>query len=389
MVLMEPPVAVPAQSFAAPVVITRTAQRDSGPPAVALNAAGEVAVAWVRDGRVIVQRGATPQTVFRDASGADPAAALAADGAAAVLVTRHGKRGHRFLEAATAPARAPFGRPQRLVDVVASLTGEHVFAVGGRFVAVWWQGVPGHDHAVRYAVSDAAGRFGAVQTLRRVDGSGSVSAAAGPDGSVLATFGNFDGAVAATLAPGSDRFGAPQPLAESEFSFTYAFGGPAGVAVAFHAGRRLMLAPAGAAPRPIGTVRGNGELYGPVLALRTPAVAAWALTRTANDDSDDPIAGSVEAATEQPDGSFSAPRRLTARGEFPTGVLQAAATTSHSIVLWPSGNYQRQRLRYSLDLGRTRTLATGANRGATLTTAGEHAAIAWLNGRTIRLARLP
>ena len=156
---------------------------------------------------------------------------MAADGSAAVLWPRYGAHGRRTLEVSVAPPGGRFGRPQALVSVVANLIGNQVFASGGRFAAVWWQGVPGHDHAIRYAVSTGT-RFGAFQTLTPVNGNGSVSSAADPSGNVLASWGDTKGqAAAAVLAPGADRFGPAQVVSADtartgSFAYPNAFAGP-------------------------------------------------------------------------------------------------------------------------------------------------------------------
>ena len=370
MLFVEPPVAVPAQSFAAPVVVTRTAQDDSGPPAVALDAQGNALIAWRgQDGRVRVRAGARAVRAASRGTAYQPEVALAPDGTAATLYVRYLKRGRRLLEPVAPPGQA-FGRPQRLVSVVANVTAWHLFAAGDRFVAVWWQGVPGHDHAIRYAISEIS-RFGPVQTLAQVDGNGSVSAAVDAGGSVLATWGGAvaeEGRVlAAVLAPGAPAFAAPQAVPDSRYSYSQAFGGPAGLAVGYGIARELRFAPVGEAARVVTTLkedkRGTSDFLGPVFALRTPGatVAAWARMRAfANQESEEPVGGSVDAAAEQADGSFSAPTRLTAPGEFPIGIVRAAATPSTAIVLWPTGRFKRQRLRYSAE-PRTRADA-GARR---------------------------
>src|SRR5262249_11089831 len=146
MLAIEPPVATP--TFAAPTVLTRTARAGDGPPAPAVNAAGETLVAW-RDvrGRLVVRSNARPgagparafgppRRVTRTAVSPDAGAALRADGSAAVLYLRESARGgRRMLEVATARRGRAFSRPQRLVSVRANLTAFQVLAAGERFVA--------------------------------------------------------------------------------------------------------------------------------------------------------------------------------------------------------------------------------------------------------------
>ena len=154
-------------------VVTRAAQADTGAPALAVNPQGQVLVAWrdARD-RVIVRAGASGRTrvAGRTEWGGTAEAALRADGFAAVLYLHRPLRGgRRTLEVATARPGRAFSRPRTLVSVVANVGAYRVFAAGDRFVAVWSQA-----KAVRYAVSDTAGRFGPARTLARVDGEAQV-----------------------------------------------------------------------------------------------------------------------------------------------------------------------------------------------------------------------
>ena len=408
-------VLAPPPQFTAPAVVAHVAIRDGSPPSVAVDEAGRTLVAWTDRGRVIVRRGTSgsAMTVSRRRFAGDPSVALGADGSAAVLWTRFGEHGKRTLEAAVAAPGGRFSRPQRLVSVTANVTAEQVLAAGGRFAAVWWQGVPGHDHAVRYAVS-AGRRFGAVQTLAQVDGNGSVSAAAGPGGEVVASWltslsGDRNGqAAAAVLAPGADRFGPEQVVsadtAESlpgSSAWPQAFPGPAlGYVVSGVLPWQLRVATRGPdgvfVPRTVTSVdnhrAGTISVDGPVVALPAAgaAVAAWSVTRVANGESEDPVAGRVEAAVQQPDGTFAAPVRLTPGKEFPTWSLAAAATRSAAVVVWPTGPYDRQRLRYAVGapFGPARTLATGAVRGVNVASAGDHVVAGWLARGAIRIATL-
>ena len=93
---------------------------------------------------------------------------------------------------------------------------------------------------------------------------------------------------------------------------------------------------------------------------------------------------------QQPDGTFSAPVRLTPGKEFPTWSLVAAATRSGAVVVWPTGPYDRQRLRYAVGapFGPARTLATGAVRGVNVASAGDHVVAGWLARGAIRIATL-
>jgi hypothetical protein len=284
-----------------------------------------------------------------------------------------------------------------------------VFASGGRFAVVWWQGVPGHDHAIRYAVSTGT-RFGAFQTLTPVNGNGSVSSAADPSGNVVASWGDNKGqAAAAVLAPGAARFGPAQVVSADtaqtgSFAYPYAFAGPGGVGLGYVVSGELpwqlrVATPGGDGrfvPRTVTSVdqneAGTRSVDGPLLARPAagPAVAAWSVTRMADAESEDPVVGRVDVAVEQPDGTFSAPVHLTPAGEFPTWVLEVAATRTAAVVLWPTGEYNRQRLRYAVGapFGPAQTLGTGAVRGVNVASAGDHVVAGWLSGRAIRISSM-
>jgi hypothetical protein len=328
----------------------------------------------------------------------EPSAALAPDGTAAVLWSRQLARGRRLLELSVAPPGGRFGRPRRLADVHANITAWRVFSAGGRFVTIWWQGVPGHDHAIRYAVGS-----GPIQTLAEVDGDGGISAAAGPSGEVVAawTTAVLDGAraMSATLPAGTDRFGAPvelEPGAEGNGPETpQVFGGPGGVAlgyIPYGLPWKVQVATPGSPPRVLAKVPNKGdttELDGPRVALpQTGAVAAWAVTKTAFEESEEPVSGRVDAAVQQPDGSFSPPVRLTPAHEFPTAALTAGATRAAAVVLWGA----KRSLRYVVHAGekwtRAATLAPAPDSEITVAAAGDHLMAGWLDGRTIRVAEL-
>jgi hypothetical protein len=404
-------VLAPPPQFAPPQTVAHVAQRDGSPPSVAVDEAGRTLVAWTDRGRVLVRRGASGavETVSRLRYPGEPAVALAADGSAAVLWTRYGAHGRRTLQVSIAEPGGRFGRPQALVSVVANLIAEQVYASGGRFAAVWWQGVPGHDHAIRYAVSSGA-RFGAFRTLAPVNGNGSVNSAADPAGNVVATWSDDKGqAAAAMLSPGAERFGPTQVVSADtartgSFAYPYAFAGPGGVAVGYVVSGELPWQLRVATPGPNGVFAartvttvdqndaGTREVDGPHLVrpANAPAVAAWSVTRLADAESEDAVAGRVDAAVEPRDGTSPAPVHLPRAGEFPTWVLAAAATRTAAVVVWPTGAYNRQRLRYAVGapFGPARTLGTGAVRGVALASAGDHVAAGWLAGRRIRISSM-
>jgi hypothetical protein len=302
------------------------------------------------------------------------------------------------------------------MSVTANVTSAQVLAAGPRFAAVWWQGIPGHDHAVRYAVSSGA-RFGAFQTLARVDGNGGASAAAGPGGEVVASWvtsvsKDVNGqAAAAVLAPGAARFGPAQVVSADtaqslpgSFAYPSAFAGPGGVSLSYVVGGvlpwQLRVATRGPDGSFVGRTvtsvdqneAGTRSVDGPVVAQPAggAAVAAWSVTHVDNPESEETVGGRVDAAVQQPDGSFSAPTTLSSTREFPSWSVAAAATRSAAVVLWPTGLYNRQKLRYAVGVpfGPARTLATGAVRGVTVASAGDRVVAGWLARRTIRIAEL-
>src|SRR3954447_26730958 len=55
MLPLAPPPAAPPPRFAAPLVVTRSAQATSGPPALAINEQGRRLVAWIAHGRIVVR----------------------------------------------------------------------------------------------------------------------------------------------------------------------------------------------------------------------------------------------------------------------------------------------------------------------------------------------
>jgi hypothetical protein len=145
-------------------------------------------------------------------------------------------------------------------------------------------------------------------------------------------------------------------------------------------------------PATVASVRDNAagtvQVDGPDVALpQSGAVVVWAVSRTANQESEAPVAGRIDAAVQQPDGSFSAPVKLTPGREIPTWSLSVAATRSAAVALWATGPYDRQRLRYAIRTDAwtpATTLATGANRGVSVAAAGDHAiAAGWTAPRFV------
>ena len=96
---------------------------------------------------------------------------------------------------------------------------------------------------------------------------------------------------------------------------------------------------------------------------------------------------------QQPDGVFAAAVQLTAPSEVPIGSAQVAATTATAVVLWPTGPFERQRIRYVVrpagaGVSTARTLTTDGGRGFALAAAGDLAIVGWVSGHTVRVATL-
>ena len=396
MLPLAPPASVPprpalvAQAkpprFAAPTVVTRTATATWGPPALAIDERGRRLVAWVAHGRVVVggraisKRGAGP-----------PRLALAPDGSAAALWSRELRRGRKLLELSIAPPGGSFGRPRRLADVHGTIDAS-VFAAGGRFVALW------RDHAIRYAVGS-----GPVTQLAESDIDSNLSAVAGPSGEVFATWRTpFSGgvqAMTATLPPGASAFGSPREVPDfpddGGTSAPLAFGGPGGTALSFvPSGRpwRLQAILAGGAPQTVASVRndhaGTTTVDGPDIALpQTGAVAVWGVTRT-EFEGDVPVAGRVDAAVQQPDGSFSPPVRLTPGHEFPESGISVATTRTATVVVWQA----KQRPRYVVHSGDrwtpVRSFPGRSDSDLAVAAAGDHVIAGWQTGTTVKIATL-
>lgn len=389
----EPPRPAPAivaaarpPRFSAPIVITRAAMATRGPPALAVDEQGRRLVAWVAHGRIVVRgraisgRGAGP-----------PSLALAPDGSAAALWSRELKRGRKLLELSIAPPGGRFGRPRRLADVHGTIAAS-VFAAGGRFVSFW------RSHGIQYAVGS-----GPATKLADADIDSDPRAVAGPSGEVVATWRTpFSGgvqAMTATLPPGAAAFGPPSEVPnfpdDGGTAAPLAFGGPGGTALSFvPSGRpwKLQVILAGGAQQTVASVRNNHagttSVDGPDIALpQTGAVAAWGVTRTEFED-DVPVAGRVDAAVWQPDGSFSPPVRLTPGHEFPESGISAAATRTAAFVFWQA----RKRLRYVVHSGdrwtRVRSFPGGSDNGLAVAAAGDHVIAGWQSGTTVKVATL-
>lgn len=391
MLPLAPPATEPPPRFSAPIVITRDAMATWGPPALAIDEQGRRLVAWVAHRRVVALRSTGRPRAISGRGAGVPSLALAPDGSAAALWTRELTRGRKVLELSIAPRGGRFGRPRRLADVHGTIDAS-VFAAGGRFVALW------RDHAIRYAVGS-----GPVTKLADSDIDSNLSAAAGPSGELVATWRTpFSGgvqAMTATLPPGASAFGTPSEVPDfpddGGTSAPLAFGGPGGTALSFvPSGRpwKLQVILAGGAPQTVASVRSNHAattaVDGPDIALpQTGAVAAWAVTQT-KFEGDVPVAGRVDAAVRQPDGSFAPPVRLTPGREFPKSGISVAATRAAAVVLWQAG----KRLRYVVHSGdrwaRVRSFARASDSDLAVAAAGDHAIAGWQSGTTVKIATL-
>jgi hypothetical protein len=242
--------------------------------------------------------------------------------------------------------------------------------------------------------------IGPVRTLARVDGCCAVSSVVGPDGSVLATWTapRFGAALVATLAPGAERFTAPKRIAP-DAPFSEAFAGPGGVRVSLNPPHAppypLELAAPPAAPVVVARVAQNRkatlDIEGPTAALPASGgtVATWTIRRMSNPESDTYVSGRLDAAVQRPDGTFGAPTRLTAPGEFPdeATVAQTAATTSAAIVAWNAHHALRYSVHTAAGFTPPRTLAAQAP-GFALSASPTLAAVAWVDAGTIWLSTL-
>ena len=372
--------------FGAPIALRAASLRSAGEPAVAVASDGGVIAAWdqqlsARAFGVVVRRGTTsgrfgPAERLTTA-GYQPGVAAGRGGGAAVIWQTSARGGTRSLRVAVARGHARFGGEQTLMRVRANVTSEQVVASGGRYVAIWWQGVPGTGHhAVRYALRDAAGRFGAAHTLAPDTGPlTGVSAAAGPDGSVTAAWGTpLGGTVSsnqqlayARLAPGATTFGPVGGLraaaadAGAETGGIAVAAGPGGTALTWtEAGQlpellRTAPLPASGTPTPqtVFTLDSAdlGKRYatGPALALpgggRAP-VATWSVLESPGGESEAITGGNVFAASAAADGTYPGAVQLSAPGTIATQAV-AAATEATGVVAWSTGQFPRYGLQYA------------------------------------------
>ncbi|HVP02621.1 MAG TPA: hypothetical protein VMT10_08635 [Solirubrobacteraceae bacterium] len=409
--------------FGRPIAVQAPSLRSSGEPVASVSAAGDVIVAWdqqlsARAVGVLVRRGTTAGRFARaqavTTAGYEPAVAAGAGGGAAVVWQTDARGGTRHVQVAVAQGSHRFGRAQTLATARANITSQTVLYAGGRYVALWWQGVPGTGrHAVRYALSDAHGRFGAAGTLASDTGPASgVSAAAAPDGTLIATWGTALGGTVATnqqlayaqLAPGAPAFGpARQISAVAAASGASAGGmtvaaGPGGAALGWTESGQLPellraapLTPAVSAPETVLSLDssdlGKRWATGPALALpgggQAP-VAAWAVLQGPGGESEAITGGSVFAARRSAAGSYPAPAQLSAPATIAT-LPVAGATSSDAVVAWATGQFPRYGLQYALANGGAafspaRSLTAGnAERGVSLASSPGAVVAVWVS----------
>ena len=402
----------------------------SGPPSVAVGPSGEWAIAWIGaagryGGRLLVRRGSSPSRLNRNEALArgglsDAEVAVAPDGTTAVVWQRLAPRGgRRYVLAAVARRGRGFGRPQKLVSVKAIVAGQHVVAVGGRVVVAWGQGVPGGGHEIRYAIAGSRGRFAATRTLARAYIVADSDIAADEKGNVVVGYrtplsAKANAQLAAAVLPRqARRFNASQIVSadtqrsfpDSEADGAQLFSGPGGVAAGYGVQGvlpwRLQVARLGpdltfGPPRTVGEVGNpppnNAGFTGPVVALpaQGPLLAAWSPFETGCGECETPVNGELDATLQQPDGTFTAPFRITNKvAQYPI----AAATTRTAILVWGEGAFDDERLRYALHLEDgsftpPRTLANHVLRDAAISGAGTRAVVAWISRHALRAAWL-
>jgi hypothetical protein len=329
--------------------------------------------------------------------------------------------GRSLLLASIARPGRRFGRPQRLLLVKANVPYFSVVATEERIVAVWGQGVPHGQPAVRYAIAAHGHLFGPDETLGpsyegSLDGAGTDAA-----GDVIVSYeappvaSTEDAhAAAAVLPAGASSFRAPETLASSlvgQHRFAQAEGkglgdGPGGIAVGLIAGATtttLMSTTLGpglsfSPPVVVGEIP-NPSPYlttysGPVLALPAKGgpIAAWTVGRWSSAQTELPVTGSLMVSSEQAAGSFSAPVSLSrpaTLSQYPV----AAATDDTAIVAWGEGEFEREHLVYSVrsaggSFTSPRGLARRVLRQPAMAGAGTHAVIAWIAGQRLQMAVL-
>ncbi|HEY5197474.1 MAG TPA: hypothetical protein VIJ51_10660 [Solirubrobacteraceae bacterium] len=413
--------AAPA-GFGAPIVLQAPSVSHVETPAVSVTSSGQVAAVWsaqvaatghfgnvVRRGTTSGRFGAAERV---PGAGIEPSVAVGRSGGAAVVwLSDTAKGGTRHVEASVALGHGHFGKVQVLGTVRAGIGPQEVFASGGRYVAVWLQGVPTTDkHALLYAVSNAAGHFGAARTLAANVGIG-FTAVAGPDGTVSAawrTTPNANPAENATLefaelAPGAGVFGATKAgpdNGENNSGGLGLFSGPGGTALtwtdlgaASESLRELPIGPGVAsAPQTVFTLQtadtGKLSASGPVLALPAQGpspVAAFAVLAGTSGDSQVTTAGTVFATVPGAGGAFAAPVELSKPGTLSTQPV-AGATSSTAVIAWTTGSFKHYGLEYAIrpasgSFGAARSLTSLRSEGPVTLSSSPGAVVAtWVSG---------
>lgn len=412
--------AASAASFDPSLTVRGASARTVGEPAVAITNRGAVGIAYVeRVGRtglaVIARRGTLSQPVGRAetlTSHGDSSSIARNDAATGAIWTSSRRGGIRMLHARIATDTGGFGRTQTLIRVKANVTSARILPLGAdRFVAVWWQGVPGERrHAVRYAVAGAGRTFGKVREMAADTGNTiGVSAASQPDGGVLFTWGvssiqSPEQLHSAVLAANRTTVRRNPPISATTSEpgvgvfGEVAAGGPGGSSLAWTERRRVLTSIGGAPPMTIATLDAPGFALGPALSLPGAGspLAAWAVVQ--DDESGESYSsGSVFAASRQPDGTFGAARTLSASSDIAADP-GAAGTARLAIVTWATGQFPAYSLRYTIrdaagTFGPARTLSPSAQRAVALAGASAGAIAAWSTGgpgdrQTLRVAVL-
>jgi hypothetical protein len=378
-------------AFGRPIALKSTSTSFVASPAVSVADSGQVVVAWEQQLAAqgpygVVARRGTSGGKFGSlarltGSGFEPSAAAGLDGGASVVwESLAPKGGTRHLEASVAVGRGRFGKPQTLASVRATITSQTVLATGGHYVAIWRQGIPGTSrHAVRYAVSNGVGHFGAVRTLVADTGPISgVSAAVRLDGTVTAAWGTPLGAppaqnqqlAFAQLPVSATTFGPIADLqaqAADQGAETVGIdvdAGPGGTSLAWTEDAAfpelLRTAPVVTGVPPVAqTVLSvaSSDLsktygVGPVLALPADGlapVAAYAVLGSPGGESEAVTSGSVFAAEPSAGGVYGTPVELSDPGTIATQPV-AGANNYAAVVAWTTGAYHDYGLKYAVRL---------------------------------------
>lgn len=417
--------AADAATFGSPVT-ARGASLPYARPAVSVTDSGRTALAFVDPApggnglQISARRGTLRRPVGQreliTKDGTSPVVAQSSSSTAVAWIT-YASGGVRRVRVRVSRDRGRFRELQTLVSVKANVTSQQVVGLtGGRFLVIWWQGVPGTGrHAVRYAVSSASGRFGMIRELAADTGPlSSVSAASQPDGSAVAAWGtplappvNQQVAVAA-LKAGATTFGPPRQIdavnvaAGAMSAGITATAGPGGTAVTWSESgslpQLLRTSIEGGAPETVLAVDsqdlGALSASGPVLALPAEgaALAAWTVVTAIPGDVSTITGGEVLAATRASDGTYPGAQRLSAAGAVATSPT-TAGSENLGIVTWGEGTRQ-PRLRYATrtaggTFSSTRTLASSAKGPAVVGAARAGALAAWMTpGNRLLLASL-